>query len=323
MKVVHVVMSNDFAGIEQHVDELLSNNLVKDPILICNESIADNFDPKIQIFKIKNYGRRSFIGKYKIKKLLKKINPDIIHTHGTKTTSLICAINKKNFIHVSTVHGIKKNKKVFQKPDIVIGVSDKAIEGIKNKTKVITNWWHPDLIKHKSKGNKYALAIGRLEKVKGFDLLIQSWKNIKTNLVIVGSGKEKTDLISLINKYNLGKKIKIIDFVSKEKLKSYYKDASLLIISSRNEGGPRVALEALFLKIPVLSTDVGHMDIILPQELLAQKNDQSSLQKLLENYVDEIELVNQDAIFDFVSDEFSINSKINELNEVYRSLLTS
>ena len=323
MKVVHVVMSNDFAGIEQHVDELLSNNLVKDPILICNESIADNFDQKIQVFKIKNYGRRSLIGKYKIKQLLKKINPDIVHTHGTKTTSLICAINKKNFVHVSTVHGIKKNKKVFQKPDIIIGVSDKAIEGIKNKTKVITNWWHPNLTKQKSKGNKYALAIGRLEKIKGFDLLIRSWKNIKTNLVIVGSGKEKTNLISLINKFNLNNKIKIIDYVNKDDLKNYYKDACVLIISSRNEGGPRVALEALFLEIPVLSTNVGHMNIILPQELLAIKNNKDSLQKLLENYVDEIELVNQKAIFDFITDEFSIESKINELSEVYRSLLTS
>ena len=323
MKVVHVVMSNDFAGIEQHVDELLSNNLVEDPILICNESIADNFDQKIQVFKIKNYGRRSLIGKYKIKQLLKKINPDIVHTHGTKTTSLICAINKKNFVHVSTVHGIKKNKKVFQKPDIIIGVSDKAIEGIENKTKVITNWWHPNLTKQKSKGNKYALAIGRLEKIKGFDLLIQSWKNIKTNLVIVGSGKEKTNLISLINKFNLNNKIKIIDYVNKDDLNNYYKDACVLIISSRNEGGPRVALEALFLEIPVLSTNVGHMNIILPQELLAIKNNKDSLQKLLENYVDEIELVNQKAIFDFITDEFSIESKINELSEVYRSLLTS
>ena len=323
MKVVHVVMSNDFAGIEQHVDELLSNNLVKDPILICNESIADNFDQKIQVFKIKNYGRRSLIGKYKIKQLLKKINPDIVHTHGTKTTSLICAINKKNFVHVSTVHGIKKNKRVFQKPDIIIGVSDKAIEGIENKTKVITNWWHPNLTKQKSKGNKYALAIGRLEKIKGFDLLIRSWKNIKTNLVIVGSGKEKTNLMYLINKFNLNNKIKIIDYVNKDDLKNFYKDACVLIISSRNEGGPRVALEALFLEIPVLSTNVGHMNIILPQELLAIKNNKDSLQKLLENYVDEIELVNQKAIFDFITDEFSIESKINELSEVYRSLLTS
>ena len=129
--------------------------------------------------------------------------------------------------------------------------------------------------------------------------------------------------MSLINKFNLNNKIKIIDYVNKDDLKNYYKDACVLIISSRNEGGPRVALEALFLEIPVLSTNVGHMNIILPQELLAIKNNKDSLQKLLENYVDEIELVNQKAIFDFITDEFSIESKINELNEVYRSLLTS
>ena len=42
MKTVHFVMSNSFAGIEQHVDELLSNNLIDNPILICNESIENN-----------------------------------------------------------------------------------------------------------------------------------------------------------------------------------------------------------------------------------------------------------------------------------------
>ena len=69
MNTVHLVMSDAFAGIEQHVDELLSNNLLKNPILICNESIAHNFNQNIEIFKIKNYGRRSLIGKYQIKKL--------------------------------------------------------------------------------------------------------------------------------------------------------------------------------------------------------------------------------------------------------------
>ena len=31
MNTVHFVMSDAFAGIEQHVDELLSNNLLKNP----------------------------------------------------------------------------------------------------------------------------------------------------------------------------------------------------------------------------------------------------------------------------------------------------
>lgn len=323
MKIVHLVLSNSFAGIEQHVDELLANNLLEKPILICNNSIADDFDKNITIYKIKNISRRSIFGKNKLRKLLKNINPDIVHTHGSKTTSIISSINNNNYKHIATVHGIKKNKSIYERADFVIGVSQRAIEDIKSPSKIISNWWHPKLKKFKTNTKKYALAIGRLERVKGFDLLIESWANIQTNLVIVGSGKEKRNLVNLINEKKLSNKITIIDSVNRNELLTFYNEAALLIISSRDEGGPRVALEALYLEIPVLSTDVGHMDLILPRELLAKKNNQESLQKLLETYVDDIDSLNQDTIFEFIENEFSIKEKINKLHEVYTSLLNN
>ena len=211
MKVVHFVLSNSFAGIEQHVNELLTNINNIDTILICNESIAKNFNSNISTITIKNFGRRSFLGKYKLKKLINKISPDIVHTHGSKTTSIIKSINNNAYKHVATVHGIKKNSKVYECADFVIGVSENALSGINTKKKVITNWWQPDLKDIKSKTKEFALAVGRLEKVKGFDLLIASWRNIKSNLVIIGSGQEKESLIQLVEQYNLTKKIKIID----------------------------------------------------------------------------------------------------------------
>ena len=322
MKIVHFVLSESFAGIEQHVDEVLTNFSSHKLILICNESIASYFDKRINIYKVKNFGRRSFFGKYKLKKLIKDIDPDIIHTHGSKTSSIISSIKTKNYKHVATIHGVKKNKKIYEKADLIIGVSDKALEGINHETICINNWWHPKLKKIQNKNNKYALAVGRLEKVKGFDLLIASWKNICANLVIIGSGKERNKLNELIEQNNLSEKVKIIDAVKKEELLNYYQDASVLIISSRDEGGPRVALEALYLEIPVISTDVGHMSQILPKELLAEKNNQSALQDMLEKYVDNIHLYNQKAIFNFVETEFSIEEKMQELNDAY-SLLAS
>ena len=323
MKVVHLVLSEDFAGIEQHVDELLSNLKDLSITLICSKSIASHFNQNISIHEIDNMGRRSLFKKYKLKRLLKTINPDIVHTHGSKTASIISSINKGLFKHVATVHGVKKNKSVYESADYVIGVSDHVLDGIKTKSKVITNWWFPELKKLSSKQNKYALAIGRLEKVKGFDLLISSWVNIETNLIIVGSGKEKKNLLKLIDKYNLDKKIKIIDGVNRSQLEDIYSDASLLIVSSRNEGGPRVALEALYLEIPVLSTNVGHMNKIFPEELLAQRDNQLSLQELLEEYVDNIKILNQSAIFKYIEEEFSVKAKVSEINEVYKSLLSS
>jgi glycosyltransferase involved in cell wall biosynthesis len=323
MKVVHLVLSNAFAGIEQHVDELLSNKLNSKPILICNDSIADCFDKSISIYKIKNIGRRSLYGKYKLKKLLSKINPDIVHTHGSKTSSIISSINNNRFKHVATVHGIKKNKKVYEKADFIIGVSQKTINGLKNNVAVVTNWWNPSLNKIDHKKNEYALAIGRLEKVKGFDLLINSWANINTKLVIIGSGKEKNTLTNMINAKGLNEKVTIIDNVQKNELINYYRNAKLLIISSRDEGGPRVALEALYLEIPVLSTDVGHMSKLLPKEMLANTNDLISLQTLLERYVDKIDTINQGAVFEFITNEFSIDEKISEIKGIYESLLIS
>jgi len=323
MRVVHLVLSNAFAGIEQHVDELLSNKLNDKPILICNDSIADCFDKSISIYKIKNIGRRSLYGKYKLKKLLNKINPDIVHTHGSKTSSIISSINNNRFKHVATVHGIKKNKKVYEKADFIIGVSQKTINGLKNNVAVVTNWWNPSLNKIDHKKNEYALAIGRLEKVKGFDLLINSWANINTKLVIIGSGKEKNTLTNMINTKGLNEKVTIIDNVQKNELINYYRNAKLLIISSRDEGGPRVALEALYLEIPVLSTDVGHMSKLLPKEMLANTNDLISLQTLLERYVDKIDTINQGAVFEFITNEFSIDEKISEIKDIYESLLIS
>ena len=119
------------------------------------------------------------------------------------------------------------------------------------------------------------------------------------------------------------KTTEIIENVKRDELVNYYRDASVVIVSSRDEGGPRVALEALYLEVPVLSTNVGHMDSILPQELLAKKNDQESLQKLLETYVDDIGLINQNAIFEFITEEFSVQDKILQTHEVYESLINN
>ena len=73
----------------------------------------------------------------------------------------------------------------------------------------------------------------------------------------------------------------------------------------------------------MISTNVGHMDEILPRELLAKKDDQQSLKDLLEKYVDNINILNQDAVFEFVTDEYSITKKINEIKKIYKSLSTS
>ncbi len=323
MKIIHLVLSDVFAGIEQHVDELsIFQETSCDVTVMCNYSIAAKFNNK-NIESLSNFNRRSPIGLLKLGLKLKKLNADIIHTHGSKTTEIVNFIKK--FIklnHVCTVHGIKKNTKAYEKADIAIAVSNLAKESLDTNSVVIKNWWSPALPDNIVNNNKFILAVGRLEEVKGFDLLIKSWKDVNESLVIVGSGNERHKLDDLIEQNKLEDKISIIDEVSPDKLLDYYKNATLLVISSRKEGGPRVALEALHLKIPVISTMVGHMADILPLELLAKPDDEESLTALIRSYVDD-KTMNQDSIFRYVDEEYSLNAQGNKILKVYKDLLVS
>jgi len=71
MKIVHLVLSNVYAGIEQHVNELiLEQQRECEVILICNAEIEDRFDsPKI--ISIKNFSRNSPLGLLKLFLLIK------------------------------------------------------------------------------------------------------------------------------------------------------------------------------------------------------------------------------------------------------------
>lgn len=327
MKIVHFVTSLNFGGIEQHVHELATEQMKNNEIvIICNDYLEPYYKERFDVIKIKDFSRRNFIGRLKLKKMLKSKNIDIFHTHGTKTTSIISKINnKKNYIHVSTIHNVKKDVSPYNKSDHVIAVSDGIVNGININFTIISNWisFDPEKILKNIKKDDHALAVGRFENAKGFDLLIKSWINIDSKLKIIGEGSQLEVLNKLIIKLGLQNKIIIESFLPFDQLLKEYAKAKVLIISSRNEGGPRVALEALALETPVLSTNVGHMSSILPNELLCNPDDLFSLQEYLEKHMDNLECMNQDSIYTYVTEEFSIKTQSKKVYQVYKDLLVS
>jgi len=321
MKIAHYVLSSTFAGIEQHVQELADiQGRDNEIIVICNQSISHHYT-NIEVKVVENISRRSIFGILSLILVLRNIRPDIVHSHGSKTTSIINSVRR--FIklrHVASVHGIKSKTKVYNKAHRVIAGSQKIQDSLKTDSSLVENWWHPSLPESINNTAEYVLAIGRLEPVKGFDLLIESWVNVNKKLLIVGDGPEHSKLNSLIDKHGLGDFITITPSVSKEGLIEYYQKASLLIVSSRREGGPRVALEALYLHIPVISTNVGHMSQILPQELLAEPDNLESLKSLIDNWIDRS--MSQESIFEYVAQEYSIDKASKKVLSVYEDLLS-
>lgn len=112
----------------------------------------------------------------------------------------------------------------------------------------------------KSKLNtKTFLAAGRFNYQKGFDLLIESFYefskyNDEWNLVIVGEGEEKENILKMINKYGLNDRVRIDKFTNN--IKSYFLESSTLLLSSRWEGMPMIVLESMEMGVPIIAYDI-------------------------------------------------------------------
>ncbi len=109
------------------------------------------------------------------------------------------------------------------------------------------------------------LAVGRLAKEKGFDILIDAVSRIKLDykLLIVGSGSEENSLKGLVYKKRLTDKIIFINKIEHEKISYLYSSADFLVAPSRNEPFGFVSLESMACGTPVVASNTGGMKDII------------------------------------------------------------
>jgi glycosyltransferase involved in cell wall biosynthesis len=116
---------------------------------------------------------------------------------------------------------------------------------------------------------KFILGVGRLEYVKGFDLLITAFNNTKlhdVDLLIVGDGQERTNL--LWQSYNDELKDRVIFTGAQTNLQDYYSQAELFVLPSRNEGYPNALVEAMSFGCPCIAVncEFGPSEIIINEQ---------------------------------------------------------
>ena len=326
MRICHFLSSDTFAGIEQYVDEISNEQSHNHQVIIVtNKSILKKFNNNVSKTHFSSIGRNSPLGLLRLFFLIKEISPDIIHTHAAKPTYMINKIKSFfNVKHVATIHGVKKNLDEFNKADFITVGNETYLDKLKNKNKLVISNWALDPISYDSGSRKeYFLAIGRLVKEKGFDILINAWKDIDEKLIILGSGRLKKNLLKQIKDTSQENKIFIEESVSKNQIDEFYSRARMLIISSRREGGPRVALEALLRGIKVISTKVGHMPDLMDEEYLCNPDSLEDLSELIKNSIDQISTIDQSASFEKVRADFTFAKANNSMLTVYSNLLDS
>lgn len=105
-------------------------------------------------------------------------------------------------------------------------------------------------------------ALGRLVPVKGHKYLIEAFAMISSDflnvdLVIMGEGREKDSLQSLIDKYELKNRVHLIGFV--EDALTYVKGFDIWVMPSLEEGLGLALLEGMVGGLPVIASDVPAM----------------------------------------------------------------
>lgn len=105
-------------------------------------------------------------------------------------------------------------------------------------------------------GPDYICAMGRLENIKGFDILIKAFGRLKckgVNLVLLGEGSQRAYLEGLVEDLQLKSRVFLPGFIAYSRL--VVRDSRLFVLSSRFEGFGNVLVEALSTGVPIVSTD--------------------------------------------------------------------
>lgn len=137
------------------------------------------------------------------------------------------------------------------------------------------------------------LFIGRLEKVKGVDVLIEACKilkkrNINFKVYILGNGSLMQNIKAQVRKNRLTRIINLVGWADEKKVFSFMKSADSLVVSSRKESGPMVVVEAAKVGLPFVSVPVGWCPALAKKfkiGLVASKNNVDSLANVMEKMI--------------------------------------
>jgi glycosyltransferase involved in cell wall biosynthesis len=116
----------------------------------------------------------------------------------------------------------------------------------------------------------HLLAVGRLSREKGFDLLLQAFVSVRSQfsgarLTIAGNGPEESELKSQCHQLGLDSVVRFPGHVPNPW--QSFPDASLYVLSSRHEGLPNALLEAAAAGLPTVASPAsgGLVDLLRGQ----------------------------------------------------------
>lgn len=278
-------------------------------------------DERVRFYNIKIDPLSSFIKKlfsvvtivFEYRKLLNKINPDIIINLNTNILSWIVPFIDRKTPKIIELHQSYNGVRIFNEKQygkgnfqdcfsmwlrktiypyydkvIVLTNTDKERWKLSN-VMVIPNYTLMKKLCALNYNTKTFLWTGRFSHQKGIDILLDIWKSFialepEARLILIGQSNDQYQL--LVNEFLQTDIGKTIEYVKETNcMEQYYSSASIYISTSRYEGLPLCLIEASTLGLPIIGFNITGNDEIVKNEvngiLVPSNNKNAFLQAML------------------------------------------
>jgi glycosyltransferase involved in cell wall biosynthesis len=203
-------------------------------------------------------------------------------------------INPRNCGSVLPAPLIRRAQREYEKCDriaVLSSVARRSFEQFGYASKTVVVWpgidhvlFSPSL--EQSAPTLFRVCyVGRVEVAKGIGYLLQAWERLRlarAELLLVGN--LQPEVKPLLGKY-AGANVRVTGWLSPEEVVERYRQSSIFVFPSANEGMGMVLLEAMACGLPVIATDkTGAPDCVTDREegfVIAARNVEALAESIL------------------------------------------
>ena len=288
IRILHLLCSDRFSGAENVVCQIVKmfDNIKEFEMIYASPDgqIRKALKERgVSFFAIKSVTPSEF------KRVIFEIKPDIIHAHDMKASFLVAMTCGKiplvSHIHNNNFDARKLTIKAVlykfaaRKAKHIFWVSQSSFEGycfhkdFVGKSTILYNVIDRAQLLKKAQNAECAdsydiVYLGRLTEQKNPQRLVSILERITSvksdlQVAIIGSGELENIVRDLIEEKKLKKNLHMLGFMSNPY--GILQNANLMIMTSRWEGTPMCALEAMALGVPIVSTPTDGLKELVVQ----------------------------------------------------------
>ncbi len=349
MRITQVMLTKGFGGAERsfvdtvlalaerghQVQAICQPNFVKRNLLEGNENIT--------LSCVKQSGWWDELAASRIRRAILEFKPSVVHAHLARGSwlagralrgvdlPLVCKLhnyaNLAYYKYVDHFIGTTADQRRYLKEN---DYPDHRISVIPNFSRLQPISAAPEALECKSTSPCTFITCGRLNPVKGFDILLRAFrlalnKNKNLRLIIGGEGEEKPILQKIISELNLQEHVELAGWI--DDVPTFLDRGNVYVVSSRSESFGIALLEGMSRGLPVITTRTKGPSQILTESnaWFAETEDEFSLKEAILRAAEDHKLRQHrgEEMVRIYQSKYFKDSVLGHIEELYESLATS